>query len=194
LRLRVFAALELSPELQQKLAQLQDGFEAVLPTRSVRWVRAGGIHLTLKFYGDVEAERLPELQAGLGRAARAAVPMRLAVEGLGVFPNASQPTVIWTGVNGELEPLRRLQAAVEQEALALGFKPEERDYNPHLTLGRVNFGVRPRDVGRLIDVLAQSRAKHLGDFMPEQLSLMSSELRAGGSVYTQLYAAPLALV
>jgi 2'-5' RNA ligase len=194
LRLRVFAALELSPELQQKLAQLQDGFEAVLPTRSVRWVRAEGIHLTLKFYGDVEAERLPELQAGLGRAARAAVPMRLAVEGLGVFPNASQPTVIWTGVNGELEPLRRLQAAVEQEALALGFKPEERDYNPHLTLGRVNFGVRPRDLGRLIDVLAQSKAKHLGDFMPEQLSLISSELRAGGSVYTQLYAAPLALV
>jgi RNA 2',3'-cyclic 3'-phosphodiesterase len=194
LRLRVFAALELSPELQQKLAQLQDGFEAVLPPQSVRWVRTEGIHLTLKFYGDVEAERLPELQAGLGRAARAAAPMRLAVEGLGVFPNASRPTVIWAGVNGELEPLRRLQAAVEQEALALGFKPEERDYNPHLTLGRVNFGVRPPDVGRLIDVLAQSSAKHFGDFMPEQLSLMSSELRAGGSVYTQLYAAPLALV
>ena len=194
MRLRVFAALELPPELQQQLAQVQDGFEATLPPQSVRWVRPDGIHLTIKFYGEVEADRLPAVQAGLGRAAAKAKRMRLAVEGVGVFPNASRPQVIWIGVAGELEALKRLQAAVEQDALALGFKAEARDYTPHLTLGRVNYGVPPAELGRLIAALAESRARRAGDFQPEHLSLMRSELRAGGSRYTQLYAAPLSAV
>jgi 2'-5' RNA ligase len=192
LSLRAFAALELPPELQQQLAQLQKSLQAALPPRSVRWVRPEGIHLTLKFYGDLEAARLPQLQAGLGRAAASAAPMQLAVEGAGVFPSASRPTVVWAGVGGDWDALRQLQAAVENEAAALGFEPEARHYKPHLTLGRVNFELRPADLRRLADALAQARDAGCGDFKPEHLSLMNSELRAGGSVYTRLYAVPLA--
>jgi 2'-5' RNA ligase len=189
---RVFAALELPPELQQQLARLQNELEAAVPPRSVRWVRSEGIHLTLRFYGDVEPERVPGIQAGLSRAAASTAPMALQVEGVGVFPNAARPTVIWAGVRGDTEPLQRLQAAVEKEAVALGFKPEERAYTPHLTLGRVNYGWRPGDVRRLMEALALARSRPCGDFTPGHLSLMNTELRAGGSVYTQLSAASLA--
>ncbi len=193
---RLFAALELPPELQLQLAALQADLKAAAPARSVRWVRSEGIHLTLKFYGDVAAERLPELWAGLARAASASAPMAaqfaLAVEGVGVFPNAAHPSVVWAGVTGALAPLQRLQAAVEDEALALGFKPEGRAYVPHLTLGRVNDGLPPEDVRRLMDSVGRARGRQCGGFTPEHLSLMNSEPGAGGSVYSQLSTAPLA--
>jgi 2'-5' RNA ligase len=193
---RLFAALELPPELQHQLAALQNDLKAAAPPRSVRWVRPEGIHLTLKFYGDVAAERLPPLQAGLARAANAAEPavarFALAVEGVGVFPNAARPAVVWAGVKGALAPLQRLQAAVEAEALALGFKPEGRAYHPHLTLGRVNEGLPPEAVRRLMEAVGSARGRPVGGFTPDHLSLMNSALGAGGSVYTRLSTAPLA--
>ena len=189
---RLFAALELPSELQHQLAALQNDLQAAAPPRSVRWVRPQGIHLTLKFYGDVAPDRLPELRAGLARAASTVAPMTLAVEGVGVFPSAARPSVIWAGVTGALGPLQRLQVAVEDEALALGFRPEGRAYVPHLTLGRVNDGLAPGAVRRLMEGVGQASGRSAGGFTPEHLSLMNSEPGAGGSVYSQLSTAPLA--
>jgi len=189
---RIFAALELPPELQRQLAQLQKDLKGIVPPRCVRWVRPEGIHLTLKFYGEVAEQRLPELQAGLARAARVTSAMALTAEGVGAFPSAARPSVVWAGVQGELAPLQHLQAAVEAEAIGLGFKPEGRGYHPHLTLGRVNEGVRPADIRRLTDALGLARARRLGEFRPDSLSLMKSELGPSGSVYTQLSTVALA--
>ena len=133
-----------------------------MPGDDVRWSRLDGVHLTVKFYGDVDSERLPDIQAGLARAAAQAAPMRLAVEGLGVFPNPQRPQVIWAGLAGDLSGLHTLQAAVEAEATALGFKAEEREYAPHLTLGRVNSRLRPTQHRALIDYLAEVRQLPLG--------------------------------
>jgi 2'-5' RNA ligase len=189
---RLFAALELPSDLQDQLAALQSDLKAAAPARSVRWVRPGGIHLTLKYYGDQPAAGLPALQAGLARAAALAEPMMLTVAGVGVFPNSTRPSVIWAGVAGALAPLERLQTAVEAEALALGYQPEGRAYRPHLTLGRVNEGLTPDAARGLMDGLAQARGRRCGSFSPEHLSLMNSELAAGGSVYHQISTAPFA--
>jgi 2'-5' RNA ligase len=183
---RIFAALELPPDLQRQLAKLQKDLREAVPARSVRWVRSEGIHLTLKFYGEVADVRLPDLQSGLARAAGKTGPMALQVAGVGVFPNAARPAVVWAGVSGDLAPLQQLQAAVEDEASKLGFKPEGRAYQPHLTLGRVNDGVGPAEARRLMDALGPSRARQLGGFTPASLDLMESTLGAGGSVYTRL--------
>jgi RNA 2',3'-cyclic 3'-phosphodiesterase len=191
LSVRVFAALELPPDLKRQLAEVQTGFQDLLAGDGVRWVRPDGIHLTLKFYGEVPPEQVSEIEAGLGRSAASAEPIHAAVGGLGVFPDSRRPQVIWTALQGELLPLQRLQAAVEREAQALGFTPEARAFTPHLTLGRVRPGVKTAERERLMQALAQMRAQSLGDFSPGHLSLMRSELRAGGSVYTRLFAAAL---
>jgi 2'-5' RNA ligase len=188
---RVFAALELPPELQRQLALLQKELKTAAPAGSVRWVRPEGIHLTLKFYGDVADGRLPEIQAGLARVAGDAAPMQLTAQGVGVFPSAARPSVVWAGLGGELAPLERLAAAVEAAAVRLGFKPEGRSYSPHLTLGRVNDGA---DARGLMAALREARASELGRFRPQQLSLIHSELRPGGSVYTRLSAVALGAV
>ena len=189
---RLFAALELPPAAHEQLAALQNELKAAAPPRSVRWARPEGIHLTLNYYGDLAAERLPALQAGLARAAAQAEPMALTAAGVGVFPNAARPSVIWAGVMGTLAPLERLAAAVEEEALRLGFKPEGRPYKPHLTLGRVAEGLDTAATRRLMDSLALARGRQCGSFTPDHLSLMNSELAAGGSVYRQLSTAPFA--
>ena len=188
---RVFAALELPPDVRQALSGVIAGFRESLPQGCVRWVRAERVHLTLKFYGEVRPDRLADIQAFLTRAADKAGPISLAVEGLGVFPNPIRPQVIWTGVTGDLSALRALQKAVEDGATALGFESEARPYSPHLTLGRVNERLRPAERQTLAQFLAQTRVARLGEFRAETLNLMRSELRPGGSVYTRLFAAPL---
>ena len=188
---RVFAALELPPDLCQTLTGVMAGFRASLPQGCVRWVRVEGIHLTLKFYGEVKPDRLPDIQASLVRAAEKAALVSLAIEGLGIFPNPIQPRVIWTGMTGDLGALRVLHKAVEEGAAALGFMPDTREFSPHLTLGRVNGKLRPADRQKLAEFPAQARVARLGEFMADTLSLMRSELRPGGSVYTRLFAARL---
>jgi 2'-5' RNA ligase len=117
--------------------------------------------------------------------------MRLSLVGLGVFPNPRRPQVIWAGLAGDLEPLQGLQAAVEARAAALGFAPEARAYQPHLTLGRVKGALAPAELMRLLEHLKAHSTDGFGDFEADALSLVRSDLQPAGSVYTTLYAAPL---
>lgn len=189
--LRLFAALELPPPVLKRLAEIQAGLQARAPGDAVRWVRPSNIHLTLKFYGDVERARLPALRAMLAQAAQTSQPLALALGGLGCFPDAKRPRVVWVGVEGELEALRALQRAVEAGSHALGYPPEGRAFSPHLTLGRVSERARPAAVRRLTEALSQARPEAGAPFTLGALSLMQSDLKPGGAAYMQLFAAAL---
>jgi RNA 2',3'-cyclic 3'-phosphodiesterase len=191
MKYRLFCALELSPDLLTQLTEVQAQFKAALPRGSVRWARPAGMHVTLKFYGDVAAARVPELEAGLARAAAASQPLLLTVRGLGVFPNPAQPQVIWAGLVGDLAPIEQLVTAIEVEGQALGFAPERRAFKPHLTLGRVRANLRPADLVTLQDYVQQAQQQTLGTLRADALSLMASELRPMGAVYDRLFAVPL---
>lgn len=185
-QVRVFAALELPAPVRQQLADLIAGLRGRVPPGSVRWVRPEGIHLTLQFYGEIDRGRLPDLQAALGAAAATAGPLTLALEGLGAFPNPARARVLWVGLSGEREALQLLQRAVEARCEPLGFKPEARGFNPHLTLGRVNLPLRPPDQRHLADVIAQTPVPASAPFTLAALSLMKSDLGSGGAVYARL--------
>ncbi len=189
--LRVFAALELPPAALRQITEMQVVLKTVTPSGSVRWVKPEGIHLTLVFYGDTEAQRVAAIQHVLDQAAPIVEPFSLTLSGLGVFPNPRRPRVVWVGVQGALEPLHKLQRAVETGSKTLGFKPDERGFNPHLTLGRVNQPLRPADQQALSQALAQARVPAGGEFRLETLSLIRSELKPGGAVYTPIFTAPL---
>lgn len=192
MRARLFSALELPIELRAQLDDVLMRFRERTPRRSVRWVQSQNIHVTLRFYGDVGADLVPELEAGLARAAQIAEPIALTVQGLGAFPNPARPQVIWVGLRGDPDPLQRLAAAVEREATALGFPPEAREYTPHLTLGRVRPQLSVEHHYQVLKFLEQADVQALGEFRPEHMSLMASELRPGGSVYKCLFSTPLA--
>ena len=176
--MRLFVALNLPPPVRDALwiatAQLRD---RNLP---VKWVRGEGIHLTLKFLGDVADEQEPELAAALARAAAGACTLSLTLGGFGVFPDFSRPRVLWVGIAPE-PGLEILQHRVEQEFAPLGFPTEGRPFRPHVTLGRAARDARPVAFTGLEDALG--RLEFAETALVSALDLMESTLQSGGAVY-----------
>ncbi len=168
---------------------LRDGvWRAATPLRErgfpVKWVRPDGVHLTVKFLGDVEDAREGELRAALGRAVAGARALPLTVSGFGVFPDWSRPRVFWAGV--EPDPaLELFQDSVEREFAPLGFPTEARAFRPHLTLGRAARDARPRDFAGLEQLLAG--LEFTGTAVVGSVDLMQSTLQSGGAVYQVRY-------
>jgi len=168
-------------------------WDALAPLRErreklpVKWVRAENIHLSLKFLGDLDDAREPELREALKRAAGARSeprPLTLQITGFGVFPDYHRPHVLWAGVTPD-PGLELLQHAVEQTFAPLGFPTEARAFRPHVTLGRAARDARPRDFKGLEEILAGM------DFdqtvTVAELDLMQSTLQPGGPVYQVRY-------
>jgi len=160
-------------------------WDAIGPVRDrglpVKWVRPEGLHLTLKFLGDVDEGREPELHAALSQAATGgARGATVHIEGLGVFPDFRRPRIVWAGVAPD-PALELLQHRVEQVFAPLGFPTEARAFRPHLTLGRAGREARPHDFTGLEDALATITFAET--VIVPDLDLMQSTLQSGGAVY-----------
>ena len=179
--MRAFIAIELPEEIKQGLAKVQEQLKS--SGANAGWTRPEGIHLTLKFLGEVLDAKAQEILQALEVAARGTGRLALAVEGAGAFPNIKSPRVLWIGVTGDIEKLATLQTSVEDAMDGLGFEREERKFSPHLTLARIKFP-KPRD--NWPRVIEGIRDVKLGGFEAGHLSLMKSELRREGAVYTEV--------
>lgn len=161
----------------------------------VGWIRLEGMHLTLKFLGEVLHSRLPEIEKALSSAAEGLPAgqagtgsVKITVRGIGVFPNPKNPRVIWLGIEPEDDRLKRLQERIDRVLAPLGFPPENREFRPHLTLGRVKS---TRGLNDLMKVVAVHQNVLAGDCVLDQLHLIQSELKPGGAVYTTLWSVSL---
>jgi RNA 2',3'-cyclic 3'-phosphodiesterase len=152
----------------------------------VAWVGRHNFHLTLKFLGGVDCDRLDAIVAALTRAAAAGRPFDLRVGGLGAFPSPTRPRVLWVGIDDGAAEAVRLATRVDDALADLGFERESRAFSPHVTLGRVR---EPRPQPGLAEVL---RGGGVGRQRVERLSLMRSELSPRGARHTELAAIPLA--
>lgn len=155
----------------------------------VRWVGSDGIHVTLKFLGEVAEDRLDEVRAALGRAARGIRPFTLELADGGVFPGPTRPRVFWAGIVPEPQ-LELLQHAVEQEIAPLGFPTEARAFRPHVTLGRAERDAAPGDLRRAAERLAA--AAFSGSALVESVDLMRSTLSPRGAAYAVVHRERLA--
>jgi len=150
---------------------------------AIRWTKPQQIHLTLNFLGHVEAGRVAEFARGVGAAAAEATRHSLEVVGLGTFPSAKRPRILWAGLGGEMGPLLALKLALDRRMQALGWVPEERDFHPHLTIGRArDMGARERaELAAFIDSHASWR---FGAWPVERVALMRRSLLPGGAQYS----------
>jgi 2'-5' RNA ligase len=179
--MRTFIAIELPEEIKERIAAVQHQLRAAGP--GANWTRPEGIHLTLKFLGEVEEEKAPGIIEALQGACRGTEPLRLKIAGAGAFPNVKVPRVLWLGVQGDIERLATLQAAVEDAMERQGFERENRKFSPHLTLARIKFP-KPRD--NWAAVIEKIKDVDLGGFEAERVSLMKSELKRDGAIYTEI--------
>jgi 2'-5' RNA ligase len=184
--IRAFLAIELPDALRPGLAQVQE--ELKRSRAEVRWVPVGNIHLTLKFFGNVPDEEIEALAQAAREAAAAATPFQLQVTTAGAFPSPGAPRVVWLGLGGDILPLTQLFYRLEKAFAALGYLPEGRAFNPHLTLGRVKSPVNRDKLARLLEKLPPL---NWPPFTVKELILFQSVLSPQGSKYTPLKVIPL---
>ncbi len=188
---RLFIAIELPPPVITRLSEMQADLKKGTPPDTVRWVNPTGIHLTLKFLGDVAVTQRAAIEAALAHAASGHGPFTLAAGGLGCFPDCRRPRVVWAGIHESPEELAALQQAVEQFVAPLGYATEDRPFSPHLTLGRIQREARPGDVQKLGERVANTPPTEPERWQVDRISLIRSELKPSGAVYTPLYHAAL---
>jgi 2'-5' RNA ligase len=184
--LRTFVAVEMPAELLTSLEAVQSELKR-LGLRA-RWVRPEGMHLTLKFLGDIPADQAPAAAEALQAAAGGQTAFRLTAAGLGVFPSVRRPRVLWVGLSGATAELAQLQREIDDRFTAAGFHREERDFHGHLTLGRFSERV---EGGRIAEALTSYAAAVFGGFDVREVVLFRSDLRPQGPVYTALARAGL---
>ncbi len=149
----------------------------------MRWTNPEAIHLTLKFFGNIEESRIDPILKSIEGPIRNAHPFSLKVRGVGAFPHLKNPRVIWIGLVDEREALTTLQKQIEIYLEKIGFQPEDRPFHPHLTLGRMKSS---RGKEELAGRMEGYREEAFGDFEVERVVLFKSDLRPSGPIYTSL--------
>jgi 2'-5' RNA ligase len=185
-KIRTFIAIELDESIKDGLTKLQERLKGKVPRGSARWVRPKGIHLTLKFLGDVPADQIGEITGALERSCQGFAPFSLSCGGLGCFPNLKRPRVMWVGIQEETGTLAQLKRAIEENVAPLGYPTEKRKFSPHLTLGRVQKRASSGDRRRLGELVGASEIGILGQMEVRSVNLIRSDLRPSGAVYTRL--------
>ncbi len=179
--MRLFIAIELPEEIKRGIAAIQEQLRK--SGADATWTRPEGIHLTLKFLGEVPEAKVPEIKTAMAGAVQGSAQFRLEAAGAGAFPNSKNPRVLWLGVRGDRERLAALQISMEGAMIKLGFAPEDRPFNPHLTLARIKY-LRPRFSWQ--QAIEGIRDVNIGAIEAAAVSLMKSELKPSGAVYTEI--------
>jgi 2'-5' RNA ligase len=175
--MRLFVSADVD-ELADDIAAIQEPFAEA---SGLRLTDPGQAHVTLKFLGDTDEGRLPELRAAIeGVVADSGVdPFRAELGGLGVFPSLEYISVVWLGVREGSEQLTRLHEHVEERTTALGFDPEDHAFTPHVTLARMDHAGGKDLVQRLVE----NRDPTAGTLTIDAVCLTESTLTSDGPVY-----------
>ena len=187
---RVFVSVGLSEEARGQLLDAVARIRAQVPD-GIQWANPDGMHLTIKFLGNIPSSGVEPLLNCLGPVAAATMTFPLELAGLGMFPNRRAPRVLWAGVSGDLDALGRLQQDSEAAINALGYPPEQRAFRPHITMGRPRRNIsdaRSRQIGDVVTALAPPAKTR---WQVDAVDVMRSELHPTGARYTVLGSVPL---
>ena len=186
--MRSFIAIEIEENIKNQVGDFIHQMKRW--NAPVRWIDSQGIHLTLKFLGEISEAQAVEVSSILDSIFRHQAVFSLHIAGVGTFPvRSSHPRVIWAGISQEA-PLSALQADLEQALLKAGFPSEKRIFNPHLTLGRVksNQGIKP-----LVQALQDNALCVFGSMPVNRIILFKSNLMPSGAKYSQIHSVDLSL-
>ncbi len=181
--IRAFLAIQPADDVLRALKDLQRELGDV--GADVRWVSPDAMHLTVQFLGDVREQEIPEIERGLREQFASVEPFDLECRGLGVFPNWKRPRVVWIGLHGD--GLNAVAESAETVLSPLGFPPEEREFSPHITIGRIRSARGWESLGR---ALKEHGERSIGTSRIDHATLYRSQLRPDGAVYTPLLTLP----
>ncbi len=186
---RLFIACEVPDEVKTAIGAVIE----TLRSRSgaaVRWIRAEGVHVTLKFLGEVPVRQLPAVKLAVQEAVVGTAPFELEFSNIGMFGGREGLRLMWVGIAGDVLRLEKLVRDVNAALAVVGFDPERRPFRPHLTLGRVRDEIPTRQRAE-IEVAVGKMDVPPSTWRTNQVSLMRSRLTTAGAVYEVLATFPL---
>jgi 2'-5' RNA ligase len=178
--LRCFIALELPEELKKKIYGYIEKLKSA--GADVKWIPPENLHLTLKFLGNTPEELLKNINERLISLSKSHDRFSLQVSGAGAFPNVKYPRVVWLGVH-DSEEIIKLQHDIDESMAGLGFEKDDKQFTPHLTIGRVR-SMKNKDA--LIKELATLKEVDFGKIEVNNITVMKSELKQGGAEHFKL--------
>ena len=180
---RAFVCVCISEDAKEKIASFVAGLRKFT---GFRWVAGDNLHITLKFLGETEPERITRLDTNLSRIGGIR-PFKVTLSGVGAFPDMTSPRALWIGVGEGSEGMSKLASSVERAAVASGFDKERRAFHPHLTLARARTDSRDRGRVHMPDELREMlKSCPLPTWTCDSFTLMRSELSPGGPTYTPI--------
>ena len=179
--IRTFLAIDLPEEIKVQIENVQTRLKATV--KGIKWTRPEGIHLTLKFFGNISENEIADIFRVVDKNTVDIRPLSLKVLTLGTFPNLKRPRVLWLGIGGSVEKLFDLQKEIEKDLESIGFQRENRAFSAHLTLGRIKS---PKNVSGLSEIMTNEKHYDAGSFCAGGLTLLQSDLTPQGAIYTKL--------
>lgn len=193
-RWRLFIAVDFPESRRERLEKLLEIVSASdLP---IRWISANAAHMTLHFLGETEIENAELLRMAFGGATGGMGPFQLRVDGAGAFPDLTKPQVIWLGLAGNVQSLRRLHRATENFLIKFEIEALEREFKPHITLGRTRQKLESPQINALVSMMRSPEVKSIlteleEPFEIDHVTLYRSHLSPSGSTYEPLAIAKL---
>jgi len=182
--MRAFIAIELPQDLKQSLAQLQDKLKAA--AADLKWVKPENIHLTLKFLGEIEAQKQEEIANIIEAIAGKTSPFSLRICSLGAFPKRDFPRVIWVGLDKGAQEAEKIAQGLEEKLELLGIPGEERPFSAHITLGRVKSNLNREKLVGLLTALQDNFQAGKAEFRVTKITFFKSTLTPKGPLYEAL--------
>ncbi|MFZ5648683.1 MAG: RNA 2',3'-cyclic phosphodiesterase [Bacillota bacterium] len=188
-KLRLFWAVNLPEDFKAGISEIQTRLKN--SGSDSKWVDPHNLHITVKFLGETDGGMVGEMAGAVAERLKGCGEFRLALEGLGFFPGAANPRVLWAGLKGDVGKLKEIAAAVDQCMSGLGFPREGRKFSPHLTLARLRSSKNMEDLIKGVGV-ETATVNSLGGFSVLSVDLMQSDLNRQGPVYSVLKSVRLA--
>jgi 2'-5' RNA ligase len=189
--LRLFTAVRPPEDALEAVVDARRRLTERIGDRAVRWVPDENLHVTLHFLGKSSPELIGDIEQAMRDAARRlGGGVDLTLSGVGAFPSARRPRILWVGVADGGERLAELQRDLQEPFRKLGFDPDERPFHPHITIGKVRKRIPSSDRAAIAAALDETEPEERA-FHAEELLLVQSVLGSAGATYTAIRAVPL---
>ncbi len=183
--MRLFIGVAVPEPLKEKLLLSQKRIERLC---DIKLVEPENLHFSLKFFGEVNEDRVKAVREVLTAAAEKFSQFTLAILGIGAFPSAGSARVVWAGCSAGAKELEALAGFIDSELSKVGFTAEERPFRAHLTLGRIRLVEKNP---RLEKFILNNKEIEFGSFMVSKVSLMESQLSPTGPTYKEIFSVDL---
>ncbi|MBQ6628508.1 MAG: RNA 2',3'-cyclic phosphodiesterase [Methanobrevibacter sp.] len=178
-QLRAFLAIDVDEELKAKMYRVIKEFKKI--DANIKYVDLENLHLTLKFFGDIDTEGLDVLSSKIEGVVSNFDKFTIKVKGCGAFPNNNRIKVIWLGIEDD-ELIRQLHDELDKEFVALGFDKDKK-FSSHLTIGRMKSGKGKNEVKSTIEEFSEVE---IGEMDVDRIILKKSTLTPQGPIYEDL--------